>query len=169
VGFAVSTASHLMLPVVSSATVAISGATNISRIRSTLTGGDAEIFFNIEALDTIAADVTAAQADMVVTTVGSFDVGDHVFIYDNTYTNKEYVTIKSIVTATSTITMTTNFVNNYTAVVGSTKLAIVPHANAFMSLKAGYNLNESGLDIENVYMRKLQAANTTLTGYAVVS
>lgn len=177
IGFDVSTTDHKLTAVVSRSTVVNSGFNFIFKVRAEITGGNAELFpLGHVALvptdatnftDLLAANANAAQADVVVTNVGRFAVGDYVFLQNNTYTNYEWGRVASIVTATSTLTLDDVLSNSYTVATGS-EIGVLGNLNSRMPISVGYIVNESGLNLCSLYVRKLQAANVRVKGYAVM-
>lgn len=180
IGFDVTTSDYTLTAVVPRSTIDAAGFSYIFKVRAEITGGNAELFplghtgKLIESVgdkqnltDLAASNVDAAQADIVVTNVNRFVAGDYIYIHDNTYTNYEWDRVASLVVATDTLTCDNNFSNAYTVANGA-QVGVVENLNNYIPLTVGYIVNEDGLNFQSLYVRKLQADNVRVKGYAVM-
>jgi hypothetical protein len=180
-GFDVTTSDHTLTGVLSKSDLATVGGFNyIFKIRAEVTGGDAELFplgrpnkigppdDPLNLTDVVASNAAAAQATVVVTNVDRFTAGDYVYLQDNTYTNFEWGRIASIVTLTDTLTLDTNLTNTYNVAAGA-EIAVCMNHNSRMPLTVGFLCNEAGLNFPSLYVRKLQAGDVRVKGYAVMA
>jgi len=181
IGFDVTTSDHKLTAVVSRNTITSSGFNCIYKIRAEITGGGAELFplghpqnpadlpANKEDFtDLMASNANAAQANIVVTNINRFAVGDYIFIQDNTYTNYEWKRVITVTTATDTLTCDSVLANAYTVANGG-EVGVLGNKNARMPITVGFLVNEAGLNFQSLYVRKLQAGNVRVKGYVVVA
>jgi len=178
IGFDVTTSDHKLTAVVSKATINSSGFNRIFKIRAEITGGDAELFplghrdtvpgDTENFIDDLASNAAAAQADVVVTNIDRFAVGDYIFIQDNTYTNYEWGYIITVTTGTDTITLSGNLSNTYNTADGA-QVGVIGNLNSRMPITVGYLVNEAGINFDSLYVRKLQATDVRVKGYVVMA
>ena len=178
-GFDVSTTDHTLTGVVSRADVVNSGFNYIFKIRAVITGGDAELFplgrakktgppsDAVNLTDDVAANAAAAQAEIQVTNIDRFSVGDYIYIQDDTYTNFEWGRVITVATGTSIITLSANLTNTYNTV-DNAEVGVIGNLNSRIPVSTGFTLNEAGLNFPSLYVRKLQAADVTVKGYVVM-
>ena len=181
IGFSQSTTDASLTAIVSRATLNDSGFNHIFKIRLEITGGNVEFFplghigkapsklpSDLENLtDDLASNANSGQANIVVTNIDRFAVGDYIYIQDNTYTNYEWKEIITVATGTDTLTCKGNLSNSYTTG-NSSEVGVIGNLNAYMPIKVGTFLNESGMNFQSLYMRRTSATNVTVEGYVVL-
>jgi len=165
---AVATTAATAKAVISKSTMATAGRNAIAYVELQFAGaGDSWLIPNVKnASDALASNASSAQKNVVVTTVGSFAVGDLVLLYENDYTTHEFAKIASITTGTSTLTMVGNLTNTYATADGAHALPIEDWANdnAYIKVKSGYDWTRDRLNWTSLYLRRMSAVNITVDG-----
>jgi hypothetical protein len=167
-GFSVTTTGADLTAVITPTQISNAQASRINSLDFVLTGGPAYVFPDVGATDLVASVITATDTVVVVTDVTKFSVGDWLYVFlPADYTTWEIKRIKSIVAATSTLTVDSAFANTY-PILGAPVIWIVGGKERFIPMTSGFSWGKEGLDWGSVYVRRMSAVNITLQGEAVL-
>ena len=112
----------------------------------------------------------AGQASFAMTNISKFSVGDFVHAHCASWSQtgpSETFRVLEVNTARSEIGVSANLVNTY-PIAAVPQITLIDNLYSKIPIDVGFILNESGLSLNSLYVRKKQTAEVRVKGYAVM-